>query len=105
MIFIKKNPSYKIRKDLSVSDEHKEILSVQISNKSSFNIVLSCCYKSSKGDNDILSMFSKQLFKKSSAEKKLYYFIGDLNINCSEYFENEKVSTFTVHYSNMVQLL
>ena len=46
-----------------------------------------------EGDNDILSMFLKQVFKKSTAEKKPYYLIGDLNINCLEYFENEKVST------------
>ena len=39
-------------------------------------------------------MFLKQVFKKSTAEKKLQYLIGDLNINCVEYFENEKVSTF-----------
>ena len=39
-------------------------------------------------------MFLKQVFKKSTAEKKPYYLIGDLNINCLEYFENEKVSTF-----------
>ena len=39
-------------------------------------------------------MFLKQVFKKSSAEKKPYHLIGDLNINCLEYFENEKVSTF-----------
>ena len=80
LIFIKKNISYKIRKDLSESKEHKEILS--------------CCYKPPKGDSDILSRLLKQVFKKSTAEKKPYYLIGDLNINCLEYFENEKVSTF-----------
>ena len=94
LIFIKKNLSYKIRKDLSESDEHKEILSLEVSCKNSSNILLSCCYKPPKGDNDILSMFLKQVFKKSTAEKKPYYLIGDLNINCLEYFENEKVSTF-----------
>ena len=30
LIFIKKNLSYKIRKDLSKSDEHKEILSLEV---------------------------------------------------------------------------
>ena len=30
----------------------------------------------------------------STAEKKPYYLIGDISINCLEYFENEKVSTF-----------
>ena len=94
LIFIKKNLSYKIRKDLSESDEHKEILSLEILYKNSFNILLGCCYKPLKGDNDILSMFLKHVFEKSAAEKKPYYLLGDLNINCLEYFENEKVSTF-----------
>ena len=39
-------------------------------------------------------MLLKQVFKKSTAEKKPYYLIADLNINCLEYFENENVSTF-----------
>ena len=94
LIFIKKNLSYKIRKDLSESYEHKEILSLEISYQTSSNILLSCCFKPPKGDNDILSMFLKQVFKKSAAERKLYYLVGDLNINCLEYFKNEEVSTF-----------
>ena len=51
-IFIKKNLSCKIRKELSESDEHKEILSLEASHKNSSNILLSCCYKLPKGDND-----------------------------------------------------
>ena len=94
LILIKKNLSYKIRKDLSESDEHKEILFLGVSCKNSSNILLSCCYKPPKGDNDILSMFLKQVFKKSTAEKKPHYLVGDRNINCLEYFENKKVSTF-----------
>ena len=76
LIIIKKNLSYKLQKDFSQSDEHKEILSLEISCKNSSNILLSCCYKPPNG---ILSMFSKQVFKKSAAEKKPYYLIGDLN--------------------------
>ena len=91
LIFIKRNLSYKIQKDLSESDEHKEILSLEISYKYSSNILLSCCYKPPKGDNNISSMFLKQVFKKSAAERKPYYLVGDLKINCLEYFENEKV--------------
>ena len=55
---------------------------------------MSYCYKPPNGDNDNLSMFLKQVFKKSTAEKKPCYLIGDLNINCLEYFKNEKVSKF-----------
>ena len=105
LIFIEKKLSYKFRKDVSESDEHKEILSLEISSKNSSNILLSCCYKPPKGDNDILSMFLKQVFKISAAKKKPYYLVGDLNINCLEYFENEKFQLSTIHYLNMVQLL
>ena len=87
LIFIKKNLSYQIRKDLSESDKHKEIFSLKVTHKNSSNILLSCCYKPPKGDNDILSMFLKQVFEKSAAEKKPYYLVGDLN-------ENQKVSAF-----------
>ena len=81
MIFIKKNLSSKIRKDLSESDKHKAILSLEVSYKNSSNILLSCCYKPTKGDNDILRMFLKQVFKKSTAEKKPDQLIGDLKID------------------------
>ena len=80
LIFIKKNLSYKIQKDLSESDEHKEILSLEVTRKNSSNILLRCCYKPPKSDNDILGMFLKQVFRKSAAEKKPYYLIGDLSI-------------------------
>ena len=39
-------------------------------------------------------MFLKQVLKKSAAEKKPYYIVGELNISCLECFKNEKVSTF-----------
>ena len=63
LIFIKKNLCYKTWKDLSESDEHKEILSLEVSYKNLSNILLRCCYKPPKVDNDILSMFLKQVFK------------------------------------------
>ena len=72
MIFIKNNLFYKISKDLSESDEHKEILSQEVLYKNSSNILLSCCYKPSKGDNDIFSMFLKKIFQKSTAAKRPY---------------------------------
>ena len=52
------------------------------------------CYKPPKLDNGILSMFLIQVFEKPTAEKKPYYLFGDLDINCLEYFQNEKGSTF-----------
>ena len=74
VLILKKNLSYKIRKDFSGSDEYKEILSLDVLLSSS-NILLSCCYKLPKGDNHILSMFLEQIFRKSAAERKSYYLI------------------------------
>ena len=45
-------------------------------------------------------MFLKQVFKKSTGEKKPYYLIGDFDINYLEYFQNEKVSNF---YSSLFE--
>ena len=84
LIFTKKNLSCKIRKDLSESEKHKEILFQKISNKTSTDILLSCCYKPPKGDINIWSIFLKPV----------YYLLGDLYINCLEYSGNEHVATF-----------
>ena len=64
---------------------------LEIGSKMSSNILLSCCYKTPNGEKDILSTFLKQVLKKFIAENKPYYIIGDLNINCLQYYENEKV--------------
>ena len=42
----------------------------------------------------LLKTATLQVFRKSAAENKPYYLIGDLNINCLKYFKNEEVSTF-----------
>ena len=94
ILLLKKNLSYRIRKEFSESDENKVIFSLETLYNHSSTKLLVCDYKPPKGDNDMLSMFFKQVFKMSDPEKKLYYLIGDLNINCLEYFENEKVLTF-----------
>ena len=97
MIFVKENFFYKIRNDLSESEEHEEILSLEISHKISPNITLSYCYKPHKGDNSILSILLKQVFKISTTEKKTL-----LNYWRSYH---KLPHDFTVHYSNMMQLL
>ena len=71
LISTKKNPSQKIRKKFSESEEHREILSLEISNKNPSDILMSCGYNSPKGDNDILSMFLKQVFKKDKKVRRL----------------------------------
>ena len=50
--------------------------------------------------NDILTKVLEQCLENSTAAKKPYYLIGDLNINCLAYFKNEKVSIF---YSSLFE--
>ena len=78
----------------SDSDEHEEILSLQVSCKTSSNILLSCCYKPPMDDNDILSRFLKQVFKKSTVEKKPYWRSQYKLLRIFWKWECEKLSTF-----------
>ena len=55
--YIKTDLMYKIRKDLSISDKDKEILTIEITSKESKNMLLSCCYRSPKGIMEILTTY------------------------------------------------
>ena len=68
LIFIEKNIYWKSQKELSESDDHKEIFSLEVLNEKYSNILQSCYYKPPKGDNDLLSMSLTQIFEKSTAE-------------------------------------
>nr|XP_047129346.1 uncharacterized protein LOC105846764 [Hydra vulgaris] len=49
LFYIKENLAYNILSDMSVSDDNIEILTVEIINKKSKNILLSCCYRPPTG--------------------------------------------------------
>ena len=70
-IYVKKNIMHYVRNDLSVSDENKEILTIEIVNNQTKNILLSCCYRPPDGLGKNLSIFFEQnIFKKSTKKKK-----------------------------------
>ena len=101
LIYLKNNINHRIRNDLSVSDGDKEILTIEILNNDNKNIILSCCYRPPNGDSDNLGMFLEhEVIEKSVLEKKKCYIIGDFNLNCLAYFENNKVKKF---YNSMFE--
>ena len=62
---------YYVRNDLSASDSDKEILTIEIMNNQSKNILLSCCYRPPDGVSENLSIFfEKSIFKKVLKENK-----------------------------------
>ena len=94
LIYVKKSIQYKVRNDLSVSDKNTEILTIEIINKETKNILLSCVYKPPTGDNEVLSTFLLRSIEDSKYERKKLFTIGDFNLNCFCYGKNEKITNF-----------
>ena len=76
---------YKIRKDLSISDKDKEILTVEITSKESKNMLISCCYRPPKGKTENLTAYPASIFQGVQNENKKIFIIGDFNLNCFNY--------------------
>ena len=53
---------YKLRKDLSISDKYKKILTIEIISKESKHMFLSCCYRSPKGITKNLTAYLALVF-------------------------------------------
>ena len=83
---------YKIRKDLSISDKDKEILTIEAISKESKNILLSCCYRPPKGITENLTACLTSIFQEVQNEKKERF--GDFNLNCFNYNEDSSIKHF-----------
>ena len=85
---------YKIRKDLSISDEDKEILTIEIISKQCKNMLLSCCYRPLKGLTENLTAYLASIFQGVQNEKKKNFTIADFNLNCLNHKEDSIISHF-----------
>ncbi|XP_065652985.1 uncharacterized protein LOC136080294 [Hydra vulgaris] len=80
---------------MCVSDENKEILTIELINKRSKNILISCCYRPPAGRIENFGKFLlKNIIKQTDLEKKKNYCIGDFNINSFDYYENQSSKNF-----------
>ena len=71
---------YKIRKDLSISDKDKKILTTEIISKESKNMLLSCCYRPPKGITENLTAYLTSIFQRVQNQKKKSFIIGNFNL-------------------------
>ena len=94
LIYIKNDLIYKVRNDLSVSDDDRESLTIEIINKTSKNILVSCCYKPPNGNTRSFNKHLENIYNISSNEKKLLFILGDFNINCLNYNSDNIVNEF-----------
>ena len=72
---------YKIRKDLSISDKDKEILTIEVISKEGKNMLISCCYRPPKGITENLTAYLASIFQGVQNEKKKIFIIGDFNLS------------------------
>ena len=93
-VFIKNNFIFKQRKDLSISDEDNETLSVEIVNKNTKNIIVNTCYRPPNSKIRSLKSHVTNIFNQLHKQNKKMFFVGDFNINSLDYSTNTKVKNF-----------
>ena len=73
---------FKITENLSVSDGNNECVSVEIENKNSKSLLITCSYRPPSGANKEFINYLENVFKSTNAENKLYFVVTDFNLNC-----------------------
>ena len=94
LIYLKNDNKFKIIEDLSVSDGDSECVTVEIENKDSKNLLITCCYRPPRGVIKGLNSFLGNIFKNFNTENKLCFIACDFNLNCLDYNENLEIRTF-----------
>ena len=92
-IFIHELIDFKERKDLSISKNDSEILSIEITNKTK-NIILSSVYRPPDSSLKEFKNSLKPIFDNIRRNNKDLYLVGDFNINVLDYENNVKVKNF-----------
>jgi len=81
---------------------HYLILIHTLINKKSKNLLISCCYRPPAGKTEYFCNFlQNNILEKNNLDKKRNYLIGDFNLNCFDYYENENIKTF---YNNLFEM-
>ena len=81
-------------KDISVSDGDSECVTVEIENKNSKNVIITCYYRPPSGAIKGLNSFLENVFIKANTENKLCFVSGDVKLNRLDYCKKLKIRTF-----------
>ena len=93
-IFLRNTLSYKIRSDLNMNSDAIECLCLEISTKTSKNLILSLNYRPPNGDSTLFEKHMKSILSKNKATKKEVILIGDFNMNLLDFDKNKRVQSF-----------
>ena len=92
-IYIHESIAFKERKDLSISNNESEVLSIEIINTTK-NVVLSSVYRPPDSSIKEFKTSLKPIFDDIQKSNKDLYLVGDFNINVLDYQNNTKVKDF-----------
>ena len=94
VLYIHKTITFNALEKLSNNNEHIESLFVEIIRKNQKNIILSCIYRPSRGNPNIVTSKIKELVERNKQKQKLLVLIGGLNVNSLDYATNNHVQNF-----------
>ena len=89
-IFTHESIDFKERKDLSISKNDNEVLSIEITNKTK-NVILSSVYRPPDSSLRELKSSLKPIFDNYRRNSKDLYLVGNFNINLLDYENNVKI--------------
>ena len=90
-VFVHENLSFKLRKDLSISCDAIQSLSIEITSTKSKNIILNTIYSPPNGDIKQCETNFKEIFSKNGKSLKNIVLAGDFNIKLLDFETNKNV--------------
>ena len=94
VFFLRDTLSYKIGSDLNMNSGASECLCLEISTKTTENIILSLNYHQPNGDTTLFEKHMKSVLSKNEASKKEVILIGNFNINLLDFDSNKRAQSF-----------
>ena len=71
-----------------------KVISIEVENKNSKNILVTCCYRPPSGDVKKFNIHLESVFKKANKDNRIYFILGDFNLNCLEYQTKRQINIF-----------
>ena len=90
-IFVHEKLIFKQRVDITKIEDDLELLSIEIINKNTKNIIINNCYRPLGGKVRPLKKQIRNVFQKLYRENKMVFIVGDFNLNSLDYSTNTKV--------------
>ena len=85
LICIRANLNYKIRNDLTFSNFDNELLTIEIINENTKNLIVTCCYRPPSGNQNTINSFDKVWENGLSINLNLWGCLEDSSFNQSNF--------------------